>query len=98
MNKRKIFRLKRDNRTIASRLKVLENKLESGSFTKKDLKNYRELAIKMGRNISKLYRYRTTINQQYALEQKRICDMQCYDKKMVLKEKSKGVFILVEDE
>lgn len=63
---KRIIKWKVENRTIASRIKVLRNKIFSGNFEAKDLNELEKLAIKKGRNIARLNRLRTAISQRKA--------------------------------
>lgn len=67
---KRIIKWKAENRTIASRIKVLRNKIFSGNFEAKDLNELEKLAIKKGRNIARLNRLRTAISQRKSLNRK----------------------------
>lgn len=67
---KRIIKWKAENRTIASRIKVLRNKIFSGNFEAKDLNELENLAIKKGRNIARLNRMRTAISQRKSLNRK----------------------------
>lgn len=60
---KRIIAWKTENRTIASQIKVLRKKITSGDCKISDLNKLEDLSIKKGRNIARLQRMRTKINQ-----------------------------------
>lgn len=61
---RSIIKWKSENRVLSSRMAVLKNKIITGVATERDITKFQEMAIKFGRNIARLQRMRTKLQQK----------------------------------